>query len=214
MYQEENYLAHHGILGQKWGVRRYQNYDGSLTALGRKRRGLTGKGGAVDKTLKAIGKAQKARQQNKARKAAEYEKAKAKAEQEEIERKARKTVSDHEKLKDSLRRNPKGIYKNRSQLTPEEVDEIMKSVAFDRKCKDIKRDEYLRGLRTVKDISDTAKTFHDLLDNSTKMYNDAALIYNAMLDARGETGAKRIKKIAWDDSGKQKKKNKAEEEED
>ena len=30
------YLAHHGILGMKWGVRRYQNYDGTLTALGRK----------------------------------------------------------------------------------------------------------------------------------------------------------------------------------
>lgn len=33
----DDVLEHHGIKGQKWGVRRYQNDDGSLTALGKKR---------------------------------------------------------------------------------------------------------------------------------------------------------------------------------
>lgn len=36
-YLTEQELYHHGILGQKWGVRRYQNPDGSLTAAGKKR---------------------------------------------------------------------------------------------------------------------------------------------------------------------------------
>lgn len=31
------YLCHHGVIGQKWGVRRYQNTDGSLTDAGKKR---------------------------------------------------------------------------------------------------------------------------------------------------------------------------------
>ena len=29
------YLAHHGIKGQRWGVRRYQNPDGTLTEKGK-----------------------------------------------------------------------------------------------------------------------------------------------------------------------------------
>ena len=33
-------LAHHGILGMKWGIRRYQNEDGSLTEAGKKRYGV------------------------------------------------------------------------------------------------------------------------------------------------------------------------------
>ena len=38
--RSDEYLAHHGIKGQKWGQRRYQNSDGSLTAEGRKHYGV------------------------------------------------------------------------------------------------------------------------------------------------------------------------------
>lgn len=36
-----NELYHHGVKGQKWGVRRYQNEDGTRTAAGKKRYELT-----------------------------------------------------------------------------------------------------------------------------------------------------------------------------
>lgn len=36
-YTYNNELCHFGIKGQKWGIRRYQNKDGSRTAVGKKR---------------------------------------------------------------------------------------------------------------------------------------------------------------------------------
>ena len=47
-YSDEIY--HHGIPGQKWGVRRFQNPDGSLTSEGRKR---YSKGGGESKSIKS-----------------------------------------------------------------------------------------------------------------------------------------------------------------
>lgn len=36
-YLREDELTHHGVKGQRWGVRRYQNPDGSLTDAGKKK---------------------------------------------------------------------------------------------------------------------------------------------------------------------------------
>lgn len=60
-----DYLMHHGILGQRWGIRRFQNKDGSYTAAGkdrygdkseRKNKGLTDEQKALAKKI-AIGAA-------------------------------------------------------------------------------------------------------------------------------------------------------------
>lgn len=57
-YWNEDYIEHHGIKGQKWGIRRYQYDDGSLTPEGRKRY-LKGDGSLTRAGKKELSRRQK-----------------------------------------------------------------------------------------------------------------------------------------------------------
>ena len=53
--RRQNELYHHGIKGQKWGVRRYQNEDGTLTPEGKKRYGSFTKEYKIAKSTQRVG---------------------------------------------------------------------------------------------------------------------------------------------------------------
>lgn len=59
-----NSLAHYGVRGQRWGIRRYQNEDGTLTEEGMRRYGITGNDGRLQPSVELRSDYQNFRKKN------------------------------------------------------------------------------------------------------------------------------------------------------
>lgn len=112
-------IQHHGILGQKWGVRRYQNADGSLTPAGKLRYGKMTKErtGFLEKTYSTklgeysgVGRTKKHAKADAARKALADKSADMSDHQRE---KLQKMVDKDQKLIDKRTRSSDRLYEKR-----------------------------------------------------------------------------------------------------
>ena len=98
VYAMSDELCHHGIKGQRWGIRRYQNADGSLTSAGSKRYGYGNKK-AIIQSLKTKAKDVGGKI---AKKAVESAKERAKEVMAEAKQTNRKSDEAREKLRERL----------------------------------------------------------------------------------------------------------------
>ena len=166
----EVYLAHHGILGQKWGVRRYQNPDGSLTTAGKKRYAVDEDG----KIRKLTGSEKRAVAKTAKQRAAALEKArKARAEKAEYNKQKAEAIKSGEASK---------INKYFNDLTPSELKEAMDRVNTKQTFQRMLNNEaqiIANGKTKTDSLGDKIGKVSDFADKGIRMYNIIAKVNNA-----------------------------------
>lgn len=138
-------LEHHGVKGQKWGKRRYQNKDGSLTPLGYKHWGIGT--GFRDKVSKAVETSKK----NRERKSQERDARQA----EKITKQAEKA---RKQLEENARKREIQAIKNQAAEAKRETKQL-KQVQ-----RQIKKDEKT-AKKEAKDAKKNEKKKEELLKN-------------------------------------------------
>lgn len=161
----QNELYHHGILGQKWGVRRYQNKDGSLTAAGKRKYGTKAnfeKVMAAKKRAKKAATDDKIRYQQNQRTQAEIDKYNTKA-QKSVDDYTGKTKSD-KKLKKNLKKQQmleepeKTVQKKKSieEMSDEEIAQAISRIRLENTLKDLQPKHVSKGKQIAGHMSDVA----------------------------------------------------------
>lgn len=185
---ESNYLIHYGIKGQKWGIRRYQNPDGSLTSAGRKR--YSDSGGirsAVSKVKNAVTRR------------GSSSKAAAKSKQAEKEEKEKETL-EQKKERVLKSRSAKELYENADLFTTQELQSAYNRLSLERNISSLVPKDVNKGKQFVDSTLKTAKTINDAIDTGSKLYNNVAKVYNSLT----EEGRKKPLPMIKDDQKKDK----------
>ena len=190
---ESNRLIHYGIKGQKWGIRRFQNSDGSLTSAGRKRYSDSGGiRGVVSKVKNSVEKRKASSKASTAKKKATKEEEKETKEKESLEKKKERILKS---------RSAKELYENADLFTSQELQSAYNRLTLEKNISSLVPKEVDKGKQFVDSALKTAKTINDAIDTGSKLYNNVAKVYNSLT----EEGRKKPVPLIGQDQDKKKK---------
>lgn len=177
-------LEHHGIKGMKWGVRRYQNEDGTLTATGKSRYGVGGTGASARKMQRDFNNLDRgyanveAERQEAARTANRYSN--------KILRRAAKNVG-----KDASQEQTREFINSdkRSQKYVDKVKKAIKKVQLTEEQKKSIENLQMRIIANAADKGYTVKSKEVLRIGNTQRQRVAALLASASLGGGALGGA-------------------------
>lgn len=189
-------LKHHGTKGMRWGVRLYQNKDGSLTALGKKR---YNKELADIKAEKAKIAAQKKIVERQLKTRAKFSKLDDMREELAAEKKAltsKKTslFSKHRKKeltpeeieakKEAIlkSRSPKQLYENAHLFDDKELTNAYNRLNTERNIKNLIPEDVKKGEKAVNKVIDYGNIAVKLINTGTSLYNGVAKVLNSTAD--------------------------------
>lgn len=194
---ENNALYHHGTKGMRWGIRRYQNKDGSLTPAGQKRynkeveklKKETAKVKAAEKLAANNKKVQSKFDKLDAKKAALEARKKALKEGKDPEEEKKKAEESAEEKKARLLKstNPKELYENRDMLTTMELNERLNRIDTEAR---LQGKIVVERQQTGMDYVDGLKT---KIDKGVALYKSVDNAYSSVANSTiGKTLAKKL----------------------